>query len=222
MSGAFGKEAREELLQQFGVWSQPRRVLTDEERAERRREAARDYYEKHREAKLAYQRQYRATHAEACRASARRWYQRRKAARLGLTGDTQTSKKFSDMPVEQRMAYIKNRKVRIRHMTFADYQTLARRTQNKELAKSEKREHALMGLMSEVGEIASIYQKRHQGHSVVTSEVALELGDLLWFVSELCDVLGYDMETVAKWNIDKLRRRYPEGFDAERSLNREE
>ena len=79
-----------------------------------------------------------------------------------------------------------------------------------------------MGLMSEVGEIASIYQKKHQGHSVVTSEVALELGDLLWFAAELCDVLGYDLETIAKWNIDKLRRRYPEGFDAERSLNREE
>ena len=49
-----------------------------------------------------------------------------------------------------------------------------------------------------------------------------ELGDLLWFAAELADVLGVSLETVAGLNIDKLRRRYPEGFDAEHSLHREE
>lgn len=222
MSGAFGKEAREELLQQFGVQAQPKGRLTEEEKRERKREYGRNYYDKHREAMHEYQHRYRAEHIEQCRAASRLSYKKRKAALYGISMEVDTARKFSDMPAEQRMAYIKNRKVRIRHMTFADYQTLARRTQNKELAKTDKREHALMGLMSEVGEIAAIYQKKHQGHPISTSEVALELGDLLWFASELCDVLGYDMETVAKWNIDKLRRRYPEGFDAQRSLNREE
>lgn len=221
MSGAFGKGARDELLQQFNVRGK-RKPLTEEERLERRCEYNRSYYEQHREAILNRKRKYRAEHLEQCREAVRRSARKKRAAALGIAPDVATARKFSDMPVEQRMAYIKNRKVRTRHMTFADYQALARRTQNKELAKADKREHALMGLMSEVGEIASIYQKRHQGHPVSTSEVALELGDLLWFVAELCDVLGYDMETVAKWNIDKLRRRYPEGFDAERSLNREE
>ena len=101
------------------------------------------------------------------------------------------------------------------------FQNIRRRTQNPSLSKDARKEHALCGLMSEVGEIAAIYQKAHQGHPVRTSEVALELGDLLWFVAEMCDVLGYDMETVAKWNIEKLRTRYPEGFDARRSLYRE-
>lgn len=221
MSGAFGKEARDELLQQFNVRAK-RKPLTEEERLERRNEYNRSYYEQHREAILNRNRKYRAEHLEQCRAAARRSARKKKAEALGLAPDVATARKFSDMPAEQRMAYIKNRKVRTRHMTFADYQALARRTQNKELAKADKREHALMGLMSEVGEIASIYQKKHQGHPISTSEVALELGDLLWFVAELCDVLGYDIETVAKWNIEKLRKRYPEGFDAERSLNREE
>ncbi|NLK98250.1 MAG: nucleotide pyrophosphohydrolase, partial [Epulopiscium sp.] len=34
--------------------------------------------------------------------------------------------------------------------------------------------------------------------------------------------IGYDLETVLKMNIDKLRKRYPDGFEAERSLHREE
>lgn len=222
MSGAFGKEARDELLQQFGVQRKERKLLTEEEKYERKREYNRNYYDKNREAMREYQRRYRVEHKEQCRAASRLSYKKRKAALYGISIEVGTARKFSDMPAEQRMAYIKNRKARTRHMTFADYQALARRTQNKELAKADKREHALMGLMSEVGEIASIYQKKHQGHPISTSEVALELGDLLWFAAELCDVLGYDIETVAKWNIEKLRKRYPEGFDAERSLNREE
>lgn len=51
--------------------------------------------------------------------------------------------------------------------------------------------------------------------------VADELGDMFWFASELCDRLGLRLEDVARANIEKLRRRYPDGFDAERSLHRE-
>ena len=145
MSGAFGKEAREELLQQFGVRG-TRKPLTEEERIERRREYDRNYYAEHREAMQEYQRRYRAEHIEQCRAASRLSYKKRKAALYGIPMEVSTARKFSDMPAEQRRAYIKNRKVRIRHMTFADYQTLARRTQNKELAKSEKREHALQSM----------------------------------------------------------------------------
>lgn len=47
-----------------------------------------------------------------------------------------------------------------------------------------------------------------------------EIGDVLWFVSELCDALDCTMEDVMKMNIEKLTNRYPEGFSEERSLNR--
>ena len=105
-------------------------------------------------------------------------------------------------------------------MYFAEYQALARRTQNPDISQDKKLKHALCGLMSEVGEIASHFQKEEQGHKLVTSEVAMEMGDVLWFIAELCDVLGYDMETVAKWNIEKLKERYPAGFSAEASIYR--
>lgn len=73
-----------------------------------------------------------------------------------------------------------------------------------------------------MGEIHAIYQKKYQGHAVRTEKVIDEVGDLLWFAAELCDCLGVTMEYVCEANIAKLRKRYPNGFDAERSVHRDE
>lgn len=109
-----------------------------------------------------------------------------------------------------------------REMTLNGYQYAARRTQNGKLNSCERRMHALHGLASEVGEIHALYQKTFQGHPLNADSVVDELGDLLWFAAELADVLGVSLDTVADHNIRKLRRRYPEGFDAEHSLHRED
>lgn len=109
-----------------------------------------------------------------------------------------------------------------KEMTLNEYQELARRTQNGELNQEQRMLHALHGLAAEVGEIHGIYQKWYQGHGVDDHEIALEMGDVMWFLVELCDVLGVTLEDVARMNIEKLKKRYPEGFDAERSLNRDE
>ncbi len=105
-------------------------------------------------------------------------------------------------------------------MQMNEYQALARRTQNAQLGLRERKEHALMGMISELGEICGCYQKTHQGHPLIVNDVIDELGDLMWFIAEFCDTLRVDMGYVAERNIDKLRGRYPEGFAAERSLHR--
>ena len=105
-------------------------------------------------------------------------------------------------------------------MDFTEYQGLARRTQRPDLNGHQRLDHALFGLCSEVGEIQGLYQKVYQGHSVSVADVADELGDVLWFAGELCDALGLRLEDVAAGNIEKLRKRYPGGFDEERSLHR--
>lgn len=107
-------------------------------------------------------------------------------------------------------------------MTFAEYQQNARRTMNAELTLEEMKRHALLGLGSEVGEIQGIFQKAYQGHTIDPEKVKDELGDLIWFAAELCFAMGFTMEDVAQHNNDKLMRRYPNGFSAERSIHREE
>lgn len=106
-------------------------------------------------------------------------------------------------------------------MTLKEYQALARRTQNPNLSPRETLEHALWGLSAEVGEVCSLHQKTHQGHAMDGAALRKEIGDVLWMIAELCDVYGYSMEGIAEENIAKLRKRYPTGFSAERSVHRE-
>lgn len=107
-------------------------------------------------------------------------------------------------------------------MEMNEYQKFAARTINQDLKLREIELHALHGLSAEVGEIHSIFQKYYQGHEIDAGALRKEVGDLLWFIAELCTVEGWEMEVVGEENIEKLRRRYPAGFDAERSLHREE
>ena len=107
-------------------------------------------------------------------------------------------------------------------MTGNEYQKLAMTTLNPKLEKKQTEVHALHGMVSEMGEIHAIYQKVYQGHDYSLEHVEKEMGDLLWFIAELCTVLGLDLDDVMMTNIQKLIERYPEGFDADHSLNRKE
>ena len=107
-------------------------------------------------------------------------------------------------------------------MTMNNYQTLAARTINDELNAREKYHHALHGMVGEIGELHSLYQKTYQGHEIDREHAKKELGDLLWFIAEYCTANGWDLGEIAQMNIDKLKARYPEGFEVERSLNRAE
>ena len=107
-------------------------------------------------------------------------------------------------------------------MDFGEYQFEARRTQRKDLPLWAMREHALYGLSSEVGEVLGLHQKVHHGHPLDETELRLEIGDVLWFLVELCDVYGWSLEEVARANIAKLRNRYHGDFTVEESVGRME
>lgn len=105
-------------------------------------------------------------------------------------------------------------------MYLNEYQALAARTIDPEGTFETKQMHALHGMVAEVGELHSIYQKFYQGHEVNEEHVKKELGDILWFIAEYCTVFGWDLSEIAKMNIKKLEARYPDGFDPEHSLHR--
>lgn len=107
-------------------------------------------------------------------------------------------------------------------MTINEYQEKARRTQDRKLPLWALREHALYLLGAEVGEIMALHQKVHQGHVLNVTDLQLEIGDVLWGLAELCDVYGISLDICAMANIDKLWKRYPNGFEARRSVERPE
>ena len=106
-------------------------------------------------------------------------------------------------------------------MQINEYQELAMRTSNKNLTKDFHIINGALGLAGESGEVADLVKKHiMQGHMLDFDHVAKELGDICWYIAETATAIGWDMESIMQTNIDKLRKRYPEGFDADRSMNR--
>lgn len=107
-------------------------------------------------------------------------------------------------------------------MTGNEYQKLASRTINRNLTPLGQEHHALYGMCAEIGELQALYQKTYQGHKFDPLHAEKELGDLLWFIAEYCTANGLLLNDVMQKNIDKLKERYPDGFDSYRSLHRVE
>ena len=101
-----------------------------------------------------------------------------------------------------------------------DYQQAALRTAGNPAAQGWLFEK-LLGLPEEVGEVLGAIKKaEYHGHMTSSESIKKELGDVLWYVACIAHWYGYTLSDVASTNIEKLRRRYPDGFSAYRSVNR--
>lgn len=108
-------------------------------------------------------------------------------------------------------------------MTINEYQSLALRTLNPDLDKRDVLINGVMGLCGEAGEAIDLVKKHlHQGHALDRDGLLKELGDIAWYLAETAYALDADLESVLRGNIDKLRRRYPQGFDTAKSIERTE
>ena len=108
-------------------------------------------------------------------------------------------------------------------MTVNEYQKLAMTTLNPALDKKDVLINGVMGLCGESGEAIDIVKKwLAQGHELDKEKLAKELGDIAWYLAETATALDLNLEDIFEANIEKLRKRYPEGFDSQRSINRKD
>ena len=108
-------------------------------------------------------------------------------------------------------------------MTIREYQKQSTRTLNKELDATGQVINMIMGMNGEVGELTDLIKKNmFQGHDLYDSQVVDELGDIMFYIVNLCNILDIEMEHVLDYNISKLQKRYPNGFTKGDSINREE
>lgn len=78
-----------------------------------------------------------------------------------------------------------------------------------------------LGLTGEAGEVADLLKKHiGHGHELNKEKLSKELGDVLWYLSNIASCFEIDLNDVAKTNIDKLKKRYPKGFNASDSIKR--
>lgn len=81
--------------------------------------------------------------------------------------------------------------------------------------------HAVLGIVSEGGEIADAVKKHiAYGKELDRANMLEEVGDLVHFVTMLCSAMGFTLDQVMEANVKKLKIRYPEGFSTEKALTR--
>jgi len=103
-------------------------------------------------------------------------------------------------------------------LNLNEYQKLAGRTAN---LKDEALTNFALGVAGEAGEVADLVKKHvFHGHPLDREEMIKELGDVLWYVSQLAAWMGIELNEVARKNIEKLMLRYPNGFSKEASRER--
>ena len=106
-------------------------------------------------------------------------------------------------------------------MKINEYQELAMVTLNPELSKRDVLINSVMGLCGESGEAIDIVKKwMAQGHELDQERLKKELGDIAWYLAEAATALDVPLEDVLRANIDKLKKRYPDGFETKRSVVR--
>lgn len=87
----------------------------------------------------------------------------------------------------------------------ATYMDFTRRTAR--YPKRREKEYLMLGLMNEAGEVGGAYKKEIRDHVDNTDLIIDEMGDVLWYLTRLCDVYDIKVSELMTNNIDKLFQR---------------
>lgn len=101
-------------------------------------------------------------------------------------------------------------------MNFEQYQDAAKRTLKRGDTISFDLNHMAMGLCGEAGELVDCIKKHTvYGKEMDLDNLAEEVGDALWYLANICNIMDWSLEDMARENIAKLQKRYPEKYTDE-------
>lgn len=99
-------------------------------------------------------------------------------------------------------------------MDFTEYQQRAMRTLGSNLLYRDQLALGGLGLTGEAGEVADIIKKfLYHNRQFNVGDMKEELGDVLWYLACLANVLDLELGDIAIANLKKLEKRYPDGFN---------
>jgi len=84
--------------------------------------------------------------------------------------------------------------------------------------KRKEKEYLMIGLMNEAGEVGGAFKKEIRDNVNNTELIIDEMGDVLWYLTRLCDVYDIKISELMINNISKLMERMtPEEAEAYRN-----
>lgn len=92
-------------------------------------------------------------------------------------------------------------------MEFNDYQALANRTL---YGNEQVLTNLSLGLASETGQVVDLVKKyTFHGESLNKEQLTKQMGDVLWYLSQVAEWADIPFDEVAQQNIAKLNQKYP-------------
>lgn len=106
-------------------------------------------------------------------------------------------------------------------MDIKEYQNKVNRTRAKLDSVLMDNIHMVLGMQTESAEIADVFKKKlAYGKDVDYINVKEELGDLMWYIANMCNINDWNLEDILTTNINKLNVRFPQGFTQDSALDR--
>lgn len=107
-------------------------------------------------------------------------------------------------------------------MEINDYQKKAIRTMAKLENLLMDNVHMILGMQTESAELSDVFKKNiAYGKEIDWTNIKEEIGDLMWYVANICNINKWDLREILETNINKLEARYPEKFSNELAINRD-
>lgn len=72
-----------------------------------------------------------------------------------------------------------------------------------------------LGISGEAGDVASCIKKTYSHQNDQKAGIKENVGDTLWYCAMICNFFGWDMNEVLEENVEKLKKRFPNGFTLE-------
>ena len=102
-------------------------------------------------------------------------------------------------------------------MNLKEYQELCKKTAKK--FETDEKEILTwgLGITGEAGDVASCIKKTYAHDNDQRIGIRENIGDMLWYAAMICNFFKWNMEEVLNENVEKLKKRYPEGFTIEKA-----
>ena len=102
-------------------------------------------------------------------------------------------------------------------MDLKEYQELAKKTAK--IFDNKEKEILTwgLGITGEAGDVASCIKKTFAHNNNQEAGIRENLGDTLWYSAMICNFFGWNFDEVLEENVEKLKKRYPQGFTTEKA-----
>jgi len=97
-------------------------------------------------------------------------------------------------------------------MNLKEYQEICKITAKKFDTKEKEILTWGLGIAGEAGDVASCIKKTFAHDNDQKAGIRENIGDALWYAAMICNFFEWDMQEVLNENLNKLKKRYPQGF----------